>query len=158
MRQLEKVLEIPVGQLSRELLNLEKICLLTTSKEGNQKRYTLNQEFPFYDELKSIFLKTTGIGDVIRESLSGLKGIELVILYGSFAKGEAHSGSDIDLMVIGDSPDSEITKRISKVETILRRNVNYSLYERNEVIARMKRKDNFILTVFKESPILILGN
>jgi len=158
VRQLEKMLKIPVGQLGRELLNLEKINLFVSSQEGNQKRYTLNQEFPFYEELKNIFLKTTGAGDVIRESLSELKGIELAFLYGSFAKGEAHPGSDLDMMIIGDASDREISKRISKVEKKLKRLVNYSLYEREEVKSRLNRKDNFILTVFSEPHIILLGN
>jgi len=101
LRQLERLLKIPVGQLGRELLNLEKIQLLTSSMEGNQKRYSINQNFPLYDELKNIFLKTTSAGDIIRESLSKLKGIELAFIYGSFAKGEEHPGSDIDIMIVG---------------------------------------------------------
>lgn len=158
LRQMEKLLGIPVGQLGRELLNLEKIQLLTSCLEGNQKRYSINREFPLYEELKHIFLKTAGAGDTIRESLSELKGVELAFIYGSFAKGEEHPGSDMDVMIVGDIPDREVSRVISRAERRLKRAVNYSLYERKEVSARLKKKDNFIQTVFSEPHIILLGS
>ena len=158
LRQLEKILKIPVGQLGRELLNLEKIHLLTSSLEGNQKRYSVNRGFMLYEELKNIFLKTAGAGDTIRESLSGLKGVEIAFIYGSFAKGEEHPGSDMDVMVVGDTPDKEIGRTISSAEKRLKRTVNYSLYEREEVKTRLDKKDNFIMTVFSEPRIILIGS
>ncbi len=158
LRQLEKLLKIPGGQLRRELLNLEDIQLLISSKEGNQKRYSINKDFSLYDELKNIFLKTTSAGDIIRESLSRLKGIELAFIYGSFAKGGEHPGSDIDIRIVGRVSDKEISRRISNVEKSLKRRVNYSLYERKEVKARLKKKDNFIFTVFNEPHIILIGS
>jgi|Deesub1362B_J571_1020462.scaffolds.fasta_scaffold00001_40 predicted nucleotidyltransferase len=158
IRQLEKILKIPVGQLRRELINLENIQLLTSSLHGNQKWYSLNQDFPLYDELKKIFLKTTSVGDIIRESLAKIKGIELVFIYGSFAKGEEHLGSDIDIMIVGSTSDKEIARAISDGEKKLKRALNYSLYERKEIKARLKKRDNFIFTVFHEPRIILIGN
>ena len=158
LRQLEKVLQVPVGQLGRELRNLERICLLTSSVEGNQKRYVINQEFPFYDELRSIFLKTTSVGDIVRDSLSDLEGIELAFVYGSFAKAEEHPGSDIDIMVIGDVSDREVNRTISAMERKLKRTINYSLYERKEVRDRLRKKDDFIFAVFEEPHIVLVGS
>lgn len=158
LRQLEKLLLKPVGQLSRELLNLERVQLLIPSIKGNQKRYSINRDFPLYNELREIFVKTTSIGDIIRKSLSKLKKVELVFIYGSFAKGEEYNRSDIDIMIVGDVHDKEINRVISNAEKKLNRMINYSLYERNEVKARLKKKDNFILTVFSEPRIVLLGN
>jgi len=158
LRQLDKVLQVPVGQLGRELRNLERICLLTSSVEGNQKRYVINQEFPFYDELRSIFLKTTSVGDIVRDSLSDLEGIELAFVYGSFAKAEEHPGSDIDIMVIGDVSDREVNRTISAMERKLKRTINYSLYERKEVRDRLRKKDDFIFAVFEEPHIVLVGS
>jgi len=158
IRQLEKILKIPVGQLRRELINLENIQLLTSSLHGNQKWYSLNQDFPLYDELKKIFLKTTSVGDIKRESLAKIKGIELVFIYGSFAKGEEHLGSDIDIMIVGSTSDKEIARAISDGEKKLKRALNYSLYERKEIKARLKKRDNFIFTVFHEPRIILIGN
>ncbi len=42
LRQLEKLLHKPVGQLRHELINLEKIQLLHSFRDGNLKKYSVN--------------------------------------------------------------------------------------------------------------------
>ena len=158
LRQLERLLRMPVGQLRYELSNLEQAGLLSSFQEGNQKRYIINREFPLYDELRRIFLKTSGAGDVIRVALSRLDGIELAFVFGSFASGEEHSGSDLDVMVVGSVSDREVSRVLSDVERTLGRPVNYSLYERKEVAKRLKKKDNFIATVFRGPRVLLVGS
>lgn len=157
LRQLEKILNMSVGQLGREILALEKIALLKSTTQGNQKLYCLNKDFPFYDELRGIFIKTTGAGDLLRRYVSRLEGVELVFIYGSFAKGDEHGRSDIDVMIVGGISYRDLSKAISQVENILKREVNYSLYERGEIKSRLRRKDRFLTTVFTEPKIILLG-
>jgi len=156
-RQLEKILAEPVGPIGRELLHLEKLDILKSRSIGNQKHYQINKDMPFFEELRLIFFKTT-VGEVIKAPLLGMKGIELVFFYGSFAKGEEHPGSDIDVMIVGDVSDKEVSPLITKAEKKLKRTVNYSLYERKEVIIRLGKKDNFIMTVFSEPHIILIGS
>lgn len=156
-RQLERIIGKQVGQINRELQNLERIHLLRSSREGNQKRYSLNRDFPLYRELKTIFLKTAGAGSIIRECLEKLKAIELVFIYGSFAGGDEHAGSDLDLMIVGDISDREISRAVSRAEERIGRPVHHSLYSRQEVRKRIKKQDNFILTAFRGPHILICG-
>jgi predicted nucleotidyltransferase len=158
IRQLERLIHKPVGQIGPELQNLEKIGLLVSSREGNHKRYSFNKNFPIYDELRSIFLKTEGAGTIIKEVLSRLEKVELAFIYGSFASGEEHAGSDIDLMIVGDVSDRKTSPEISRAENELRRSLNYSLYSRKEVRSRLSKRDNFIRTVFKGPKIIILGS
>ncbi len=157
IRQLESLLGIPVGQFRMELVNLERIGLLVSHREGNQKRFTLNTEFPFHEELKSIFLKTAGLMDILRDCLSKFRGIELAFVFGSYAKGEEVAGSDVDLMIIGDISEKKMSRAASQLEKKLRREVNYSLYDRNEVKKRLDQDDDFIQTVFTEPHMLIIG-
>jgi predicted nucleotidyltransferase len=157
LRQLEKLLSVSVGQLGREMGMLEQIGLLKSVQEGKQKYYSLDPDFPIYDELRSIFLKTTGAGDMIRQSLAGLGGIELVFIYGSFARGDEHGSSDLDLMIVGNVAFRDLSKAIGRVEKTLRREVHFSVFERKEIRARMRRKDRFVSTVFVEPRIVILG-
>lgn len=157
-RQLERI--IPGLPLRRELMKLESVGLLTSWREGNQKRYRLNPDFPIYEELRRIFLKTAGLGDIIREHLSKVKGVELAFIYGSFAKGEEHAGSDIDVMVVGEASGMELSVAFGKIEEELGRlgGVNYSLYERAEVKQRLTQREGFISAVFSEPKIMIQGD
>ncbi len=158
IRQLEKILNRPVSNIQKELAKLEKINLLTPSVEGNQKRYILDKRFPLYKELRNIFIKTTGLSDIIKKELEKKENIELVFIYGSFASGEETSQSDIDLMIIGNIPDLNINKAIKKIEKKINRIINYSVYTREEMEKRINNNDNFIRTVLEEPIILIIGN
>jgi len=156
-RQLEKILAKPVGPIGRELLNLEKIGILTFRNIGNKKHYQVNKEMIFFEDLRLIFLKAK-IGEVIKRHLSIMEGVDLAFIYGSFAKGEEHKESDIDIMVVGSLADKAVNQAISRSEKELRRTINYSLYDREEVKERVKKRDNFIKTVFSEPHIILIGN
>ncbi|MCK4667076.1 nucleotidyltransferase domain-containing protein [Candidatus Dependentiae bacterium] len=156
-RQLEKILKEPVGPINRELHNLEGIDILESFKKGREKHYRINKEMFFFDALQLLFIKAI-IGKSISEVLSGKKGIELVFIYGSLAKGEGHKGSDIDIMIIGDITNKELNKEINKCEKKLGKVINYFIYDREEIKDRLRKEDNFILTVFKEEHIILIGN
>jgi predicted nucleotidyltransferase len=155
-RQLENLLNEPVGPIGRELLNLEKIDVLKSEKCGRQKHYRINREISFFEELRMLFLKAT-IVKVAKKALSAVKGVELAFIYGSLAKGEEHQESDIDIMVVGNTTDKNVNQAVCGIEKELRRTVSYSLYDRREIRDRLKKKDNFISTVFTEPHILLIG-
>jgi len=157
IRQLEKILNKPVSNIQKELVKLEKINLFSSSIEGNQKRYTLKNEFPLYNELRNIFIKTAGLSDLIRDELKSLKDIEFAFIYGSFASGDETSQSDLDLMIIGNISGISINRSIKKVEKKISRVINYSIYSRKEIEDRINDNDNFIKTILEGPIILIIG-
>lgn len=157
IRQLEKLLNKKVGQLRPELSKLEKIGLLKSSMTGNQRMYELNNKFQLFEEMKNIFLKTVGVGDLIREKLAGIKNIELAFIYGSFAKGDTRPDSDMDIMIVGNASDMKISGKISEIEKRIKREINYSLYTKTEIKNRRNKKDNFIATVFGGPRVVLIG-
>lgn len=53
------------------------------------------------------------IQDIINQYVSSIKNIygkhiKQIILYGSYARGDFHKGSDVDIMVLVDSPNDQI--------------------------------------------------
>jgi len=84
------------------LTKLAKIGFLNSAPSANQIYYSLNDKFPLYPELKSIVLKTSGMGDVLREYLGKAARIKYAFIYGSVARDTEKESSDIDLMIIGD--------------------------------------------------------
>jgi len=157
IRQLEKILNKPVSNIQKELAKLEKINLFSSSIEGNQKRYVIKKDFPLYEELRNIFIKTTGLSDIIRYELAAKNEIEFAFIYGSFASGDETSQSDLDLMIIGNISDISINRSIKKVEKKISRVINYSIYSRKEIEDRINDNDNFIKTILEGPIILIIG-
>src|SRR4030043_1887678 len=94
LRELERLLHIPVSMVRKELTRLEVEGIFLSQKKANSTYYLLNQSYPLYEELKSIVFKTIGIQGLLRESLGKMKGIELAFIYGSFAKREESAQRD----------------------------------------------------------------
>lgn len=158
VREIEKILQEDVGNISRELKNLEGIGLLVSRKKGNLKYYLLDRKFPLYDELRSIILKTRGAVGVLQGSLSEMEGVDFAFIYGSFASGQETAKSDIDLMVIGKVALEHIIKHLKEPEEILGREINPSLYERREIQKRLRDKEPFISRVMREPKIMLIGD
>jgi predicted nucleotidyltransferase len=155
LRELERMLHIPVSMVRKELTRLEAEGIFLSKKKGNSRYYLLNQSYPLYEELKSIVFKTIGIQGLLRESLSKMKGIELAFIYGSFAKREETAQSDIDLLVVGTPDDARLTREIGKLEKQLK---NYTLFRKDEFKQKIKEKNSFMTDLLNNPRIFLIGD
>ena len=158
IRELERKINEEAKNISRELKNLESLGLLTSESQGNQKYYSVNEDFFLYSELKGIILKTTGVLGLLKEVLAKLKGIEVAFIYGSYATGKETESSDVDLMIIGKPDLTELNVEISGLEDKLNREINYMCFDREEYEERKKRKDAFISEILAEEKMLLQGS
>lgn len=71
-----------------------------------------------------------------------------VYLYGSFAKGEIHEGSDIDLLIIGDFAE-RFFDRIGKILVLTDLSIEPLLYTVEEFEEFKKSQNPFIMEVLK---------
>ncbi len=157
VRRVASLIAEPAGVVGRELGHLEEGGILKSRRVGNQKRYAVQTDSPIIDDLRNIFIKTTGAGAELKATLEKTKGIELAFIFGSYASGEAGEKSDLDLMVIGDVPDRELAGTVSQIEQRLEREINYSIYPRGEVEIRIGREGDFLHEVFSGPVILLIG-
>ncbi|MFH1619674.1 MAG: nucleotidyltransferase domain-containing protein [bacterium] len=158
-RQLERLSGIYAANLQRELLKMEDGGLLESRHLGKLKLYKLNMRHPLYSELKSLVAKTIGLEEIIRSGISAVKGVTAACIYGSFARGEERSNSDIDVLIIGNNIDEDNLIRVLKsLEEKLQREINYSLYSSEDWRKRKKAKDSFIVEVMKQPKIMIHGS
>lgn len=157
VRGLASAIEESAGTVGRELSNLERVGVIVSSWVGNQRHFSVEEKSPIHDELRSLFLKTTGAGAIIGSEIEKLGGIELVFIYGSFATGEAHANSDIDLMVVGNISEKKLAPSMARAERNLGRDVNYTLFTRTEVEERIGHEGDFVHEVFQGPKIVLLG-
>ncbi len=157
VREIERITKENINAVRRELSNLEDIGLLKSKKQGNMKYYSVNKDFPIYEELKSIILKTEGIANFINSNLSQIGEIKLAFIYGSFASGKEDAGSDIDIFLVGKVNEDKIIKEILNLEDELSREINYVLFSEEEFEQRMNDKDTFVTNVLREPKIMIIG-
>lgn len=112
IRELSKELGIPYSVLYKEEKNLASLNMVNEEKKGKVTLVSINKKLPYFNELKSLIIKTVGLCDLLKTALSEFKGIKYALVYGSFASGEESAESDVDLLIIGDVNEEKILKRI----------------------------------------------
>ena len=157
LRELQRMLGHSAGSIRRELLRFQKDSLFVTQQVGNLLYYRLNTAHPLFEELKSIVSKTVGVEGSLRKELSSVKGIKTAFIYGSFAAKREKSGSDIDLMIIGNPDSSVLNEKIAGLEKKLQREINVTTYSPEEYKYRREANSGFILDVVKNPKILLAG-
>jgi predicted nucleotidyltransferase len=157
VRQIALILKEDPTNVSREMARLEDLGILRSKRNGNLKHFQTNQECPFFEELKGLVLKTTGVAGRIRASLERLAGIELAFIYGSYAKGEEKADSDVDLLIIGNVDMDRLDSNLGKLEKMLGREINYLLYSMEEFKSKRKAKDGFLMDAIAGEKIMVIG-
>ena len=159
LTELANHLKVTPSSLQRELASLVAGDLLVSRKDGNRVYYTVNEQCPIVEELQVLLVKTVGIADVIRASLKKFSDkIEIAFIYGSVARAEELSTSDVDLMIVGKVRLSDLVSNLRKAEKRLGREINPTIYSAKEFSQRLKDEDAFIKTVVADTKIFLQGN
>jgi predicted nucleotidyltransferase/predicted transcriptional regulator with HTH domain len=157
LRDLADRLSIDPSNLSRELRRLEREGLFRSEVIGRQKYFQLSREYPLFDEVRSILVKTFGAASLIAQSLRELEGIEEAYLYGSFARNQQDAASDIDVLAIGVPRSEALAEAVRKLERQLGREINYTVLTRKEFDSRRARKDAFLQDVWRHKRISLIA-
>jgi predicted nucleotidyltransferase len=147
------------GAVQRELTDLTAAGLLTATTQGNQRHYQANRAAPVFGELRSLVLKTFGLADVLRDSLSPLTGkIEAAFVFGSVAKQQDTASSDIDVMIISDSLGyADVFGALEPAAISLGRPVNPTVYTSAQLAKRAKQDNAFVQRVLEQPKIWLIG-
>jgi len=148
------------GTISRELDRLALSGLIKESKQGNQRHYQANPDNPVYNELVGIIRKIFGIADVINNALLPVKEqINWAFIYGSIAKGDANSASDVDLMVVSPSlAYADIMALLPQAEQAINRPINPSIYTQEQIEKKQQQNNAFICRVIQQDKIWLKGS
>ena len=159
VREIMRLTGVPSGSLHRELTALAAAGLLTRSTSGNQVRYQADRTCPLFDELASMFRKTAGLADVIRDALEPLgRSVRAAFVFGSVAQGKERATSDIDLMVLGSVRFERVVEAFIPVRERLRREINPVVMTSEEFRAKVKSRDRFASRVAREPKLFIKGD
>lgn len=148
------------GTVQRELERLGSSGLATVTRIGNQKHYRANPDTPIFSELSSIILKTSGLAEPLRQALAPLAGkIDLALIYGSVARGEAHGGSDVDLLIVASGLTLEqLFSRLERAERTVGRKISPTLLTPDEFRHRRRDSNSFLKKVLSGETIPLIGS
>jgi uncharacterized protein len=159
LRELARQIGMDPTGVKRELRNLLDAGILLEEKSGNQKLYRINKKCLIYNELKGLIIKTSAVGDVLKEAMEPLKDrIKLAFIYGSVAKGTDDSESDIDLMIVGKIKLEDLFYAFRDIHGKLGREVNPYTISISEFKKRIDIESDFVARIWKEKKIVIIGD
>jgi predicted nucleotidyltransferase len=126
--------------------------------QGNQVLYQANSQSPIFSEIKSLITKTVGIHDAIRAALASLGSeIQVAFVHGSVARQNERANSDVDLMVLGNAPFSEIVSALGPAQRELGREINPTVFPVSEFRSKSAAGNHFLRSVMKEKRLFVLG-
>ncbi len=159
LSELAQFLETTPSSLQRELKALVDGGILQQRREGTRKYFKAETRSPLFPELRGLIEKTVGVLPTLQEVLAPLEAdMDCAIIYGSVARSEEYTLSDVDLMVIGHVGLAELTPPLRKAETRLGREVNATTYSSREFRNKAAAKDHFLIQVLRGPKQFVKGD
>lgn len=157
VREIARQTGTSAGTLHKGLARLAEAGVLTREKVGNQIRYGANRECPIFEELAGILRKTSGLADVLLDALAPLaRRLKIAFVFGSVARGEERSGSDVDLLLAGSVGFAGVVKALHPVQSRIGREINPVVMTAAEL--RKKAAEPFIRKVLAGRKIFLIGD
>ena len=152
IRELTRLLNEQINSIRRELENLRRIGLVKARHRNRKKYYRVDQDFPLYSELKSIFAKEVQADSPIVASLKKLPDVQMVLLAGSFVGSE----SKVDLLIVGDLKKETLEALLVQDPSL--KHVKYSIFSEADFLYRLSLRDRFITEIVNDPRHLSVVN
>ena len=157
VREIERRSGLNDSTLRQELRKLVRLDLVQSRRDSNRVYYRAKTENPLYPEIQNLVLKTSGLADALKSTLKD-KRIRVAFVFGSVARGEEKTGSDVDLMVIGQLGLRDLSRLLSGIEEKIGREVNPHVLHEEEFRKRVRAKEHFVSSVMESPKIFIIGS
>lgn len=159
VREIARLTRTTAGTLNKELMRLHEAGLLNRERVGNQVRYSANRSHQIYPELAGILRKTVGLADVLIEALTPLAGdVKVAFVFGSMARGSETTGSDVDLLIIGEADFGSVVDALHPAQQQLGREINPKVLSVPEWKAKLRSKDSFVSEIMAHPKIFLIGS
>lgn len=157
--ELARALGTRPSSLQRELEALSKAGILKQRQDGRRVYVRPDRTSPVFADLKHLLEKTAGLIPILSRELEPLgESVRVAFLYGSIARSEETSASDMDLMVIGEAGLSDLIPALRSSERTLGRPVNPTVYSVEEFQQKARTRDHFVTTVLKGAKQFVKGS
>lgn len=145
----EKTL-IPKADVARELARLTKMKLVFERSRQSKKRFIVNEEFPFYTELKSLISKlNVHAQSQIFRKLKIIGEVKLILISGLFLN-YPKSKADM-ILVVNNVNRTKLKHAIAHLEAEVGREIRFVLMNGEELHYRLNMLDRFFVE-FLENP------
>lgn len=160
-RALQRVTGVSSRSLQHEMARLESLGLVHRERDGRLVRYRAVAGHPRWTVLRDMVRQFADPAELLRVALADVPGLEAVFIYGSYARGDEHTESDVDVFALGDVLNDRdrrlaLTRRTVEASVLLNREVNVTRYTRDKLEAR--RTGGFLTSVLAGPKQWLVGD
>ena len=149
LKEVKKRIKSDANTCRRQMKKLENINLIGSRVKDRRKAYFVNSNFDFYNELKTLVLKSNPASqEKILSRLKTLGRIKLAILAGIFLNAE---NSRVDLLVVGDNiKKRKLSNFLRNLEAEVGKEIDYVVFSSRDFNYRYDMFDRFIRDVLEK--------
>lgn len=140
IRELTRKLDEQINSIRRELDNLKKLGLLRSKLKNRKKFYSVNKDFIFLPELKSIILKSLTNQQNISKDVTKFGDVQLLVLSGIFLEKDTET---VDMLLVGDVHKERLAHYLNH-EIKTPRPVKFAIISEEDFRYRVNCNDKFI--------------
>ena len=130
LRELANEFNASPSQVRDELRQLNEAGFLESHKNGRQIQYQANQKHPLFYELQSMVHKALGMDRILESILDRLGNLEAAYLIDDYAEGK--DSGIIDLVLIGNLDQENLTDLVGKTERYIDRKIRTLILSKDE--------------------------
>lgn len=158
IRELTRKIGEEINAVRRELIHMQSVGMVKDEHRGNRIYYTFNKNYLFHKELMSMIGKTTGLGLALTKAAPKLGKLKFAMVSGRFVRHMPRAKDTVDLLLIGELIMPQLTQVVKEQESVLSREINYTVMTEAELLYRKTHNDPFISRILEASRIMIVGD
>ncbi len=157
MRLIARDINEQINAVRRELISMEKADFLISHKDGIKKFYAINPGFPFYNEIRSMFVKSYGLGQMIFLTRKNLGPIKFAVLSHTYLNRESSDSNNPDLLIVGEPDMNELEKTVKQAEEFEKRNIFYTVISEKDLDMAKRRRDPLVYSLSVLPRSMVIG-
>lgn len=151
LQELAAILAAPESSVHRELGRAEAAGIVGRDASARPHRFRAAVDDPLYESLATLLDRSVGVEEQLRVALDR-PGVHAAVIYGSWVGGTRRPGSDIDVLVIGDTDLRELRRVVRPIGKTAGRAIDLTVLDDGEFRRLVADRSSFAQRVL-EAPV-----
>jgi predicted nucleotidyltransferase len=155
-RELAAVAGVDPGSVARLLKRWVVAGLVVRRQADGLPRYAASQD-PELAPLARWMQQDSALVATLRSALSPLKGVDVALVFGSVAAGQAGAQSDVDVLVLGAVSELKLNAALKPAGRVLGRAVHATAFTRDSFKQQILGGESFALGIVEGPRLALIG-
>lgn len=156
-RELAAEAGIDPGGVARLLKRWVAAGLVTRRQQDGLPRYYASAD-PSLAPVVMLMQQDSVMVNTLRDALASLPGVEVALVFGSVARGEAGAASDVDVLVLGSASELKVNAALKPAGRVLGREVHATASTIESFINQVHGGESFAQDIVQGPRIALVGS